>query len=182
MIPENGSAPATERTVTKGQNGHAGALTVLHSKIRPNPATLIRTLAELYPQTFTAEKWQSHRPLKIGTCDDLIASGIVTPLEASIALRAYCGRRMYLTAVAAGGIRVDLAGQLCGDVAPEAAEWARMRLAHLDARAIELANAARAAARKPAKPKPIKAPPPAPTRLSLADLRRAAQERRASAP
>jgi sRNA-binding protein len=96
--------------------------------IRPaRPAhDIIAALATIFPQTFTAEKWRPHRPLKIGIHLDLIATGILSQHEAWPALRSYTRRRMYLAAVAAGGPRIDLDGNPAGEVTPAEAAWAQI--------------------------------------------------------
>jgi hypothetical protein len=49
-------------------------------------------------------------------------------------LRAYVSRRMYLVATADGGSRFDLDGNPVDEVRPQAAGWARAKLADMDAR------------------------------------------------
>jgi ProP effector len=160
---------------------------------------IIAALTDLFPQAFAAEKWQPHRPLKIGIHLDLAASDIMTPSEAQTALRSYARRRMYLVAVAAGGTRIDLNGNPAGEVTPAEAAWARERLAHMDAQEvrraadgralIEAHRAARAAAEKRDAAPAASQPPREKThrrasasvyRDSLADLRAAAAARRAA--
>jgi ProP effector len=144
----------------------------------------IPVLAELYPQCFTAEKWQPHRPLKIGVHLDLIARGVLLPDECRALFLRYCFRLMYQRALAAGGARFDLDGNAVGEVAPDQAEHARAVVVHLEALSSTRAEASRAeeAERKRvAKQAMPKAPPPdspAPRRLGLADLKRAAVERK----
>jgi ProP effector len=189
-----------------------------NSKTRPDPASAKATLAalaELFPALFVAEAWQQHKPLKIGVANDLVERGVLLPTECR-ALSFYCRRRLYQAALAAGGPRFDLDGNVAGEVTPEQVENAKASLAGIEAkrarrgaatlatiaaakakrkaekearRAQEQAQAARAVAEKPdsapphheAKPEsmPVRAPEPAgPKRLSLTDLKRAAQERR----
>jgi hypothetical protein len=42
---------------------------------------IIGLLAELFPATFIAERWQRHRPLKAGIHLDLIERGVLLPAE-----------------------------------------------------------------------------------------------------
>jgi len=150
----------------------------------------IPVLAELYPQCFTAEKWQPHRPLKIGVHLDLIARGVLLPDECRALFLRYCFRLLYQRALAAGGPRFDLDGNVAGGVTPGEMEGAKSVIAHIEARALEeaaKARAARQAARhnaaeqKRARQKPKLPPastPTEPRRLGLSDLKRAAIERR----
>jgi sRNA-binding protein len=106
----------------------------------------VAVLAELYPAAIVAERWQPHRPLKIGIRDDLIATGLLTPTECKAALRLYIVRLQYQKALAAGGPRFDLDGNPAGEVAPDEAEHARAAVAHLEALSTAKAEAARRAA------------------------------------
>jgi hypothetical protein len=51
-----------------------------------SPTGLVSTLADLFPKTFVAERWQPHSPLKIGIDADLIATGLLMPREVESAL------------------------------------------------------------------------------------------------
>jgi sRNA-binding protein len=42
---------------------------------------VIRTLAELFPAAFAAEKWEPHKPLKIGIDKDLVELGVLEAKE-----------------------------------------------------------------------------------------------------
>jgi sRNA-binding protein len=100
---------------------------------RENPARkaaeeLIATLAELFPQTFVAEAWKPHRPLKIGIHLDL--AGVLTEDELNLALRRYGNRLMYQRALAAGERRVDLEGNPVGAVMPDQVARAARLVAH----------------------------------------------------
>jgi sRNA-binding protein len=144
----------------------------------------IPLLAELYPQCFTAEKWQPHRPLKIGVHLDLIARGVLLPDECRALFLRYCFRLMYQRAVAAGGARFDLDGNSVGEVAADEIEHARAVVAQMEAKVLAQAEAARiekAERKRVARRTMPKAPPPdntAPRRLGLADLKAAAAARR----
>jgi ProP effector len=99
------------------------------------PATLIAVLTKRFPAVFVADGWQEHRPLAIGIHEALAEAGVLQPDEVALALRCYAGRRRYLEAVAAGGVRFDLDGNPAGEVTEQQATWARGRLARLDAAA-----------------------------------------------
>jgi ProP effector len=160
----------------------------------PELATL-RALAELFPLTFVAAPYHSHRPVKCGVHNDLVAVGLVaTAAEAHRVLGLYCRRRMYLLAVIEGATRVDLDGNPSGTVSAAEAAMARADLARLDAaadrRALEAkkaylaARTSRNAVRErtpsaPPAPVPAPTPPPPPgPRLGIAGLRAAAIARR----
>jgi sRNA-binding protein len=110
---------------------------------KPTPASLICALADLFP-VFVTDRWREHRPLKVGIGEELIATGIMKGWEVAKALRHYCGGRMYLRAVAAGGFRYDLSGMPAGEISTEDREWARTRLAEIDARQAREAASMRA--------------------------------------
>jgi sRNA-binding protein len=143
MSHQNGAAPATALTVSEGQNG--GALEEpTNTKPGSSLTSLIRTVAQLFP-VFTEEPSQPHKPLAIGIDKALLATGGVKPFELGRIIRAYCGRRMYQAALAAGGPRYDLESNACGEVAPEHIERAKAVLADMDARAVAAAREIRAA-------------------------------------
>jgi sRNA-binding protein len=208
MTPTSSAAAATERTVTDGRiGGHRERLTDTKSYLAPS--SIIGVLAELFP-VFVAEPWQPHKPLAIGIDKQLLATGILKPFEVGQVLRAYCRRRMYQVALAAGGPRFNLAGNVAGEVTPEQQACAKASLAAMDAKAAETATkvrteqkaaylaekAKRAAvvtACEPKGPRPhhktqpeicaAESPhvePMPKPRLGLADLRRAFQERKAA--
>src|SRR5712672_3211197 len=90
----------------------------------------IELLAELFPQTFIAEKWQQHKPLKIGIDSDLVERGVLTAAECARVLGRYCcGRRAYQVALAGGGPRFDLDGQPSGEVTIAEQEAAKAAIA-----------------------------------------------------
>ena len=173
----------------------------------------IAVLAEHFPAVFALERWQPHRPLKIGIKDDIAAAGIMPAEDIGPTLRLYVRRLQYQRALAAGGSRYDLNGEPSGEVTAEQAAGAAASAAHIEARARSTGAAAIAAwkANKPRKvwkvfpdydasklgkrrePEDVTAaqPPaaelaatPAPLaepvvkRLGLADLKKAARERR----
>jgi sRNA-binding protein len=147
----------------------------------------IAALSELFPACIVADKWETHRPLKVGMHADLLATGLLTPREVRNALVVYTGRLQYQRALAAGGPRFDLDGNVVGEVAADEIEHARAVVAQMEAKVLAQAEAARIekaerkrVARQARQTKP-KAPPSdstAPRRLGLSDLKRAAVERR----
>jgi sRNA-binding protein len=42
---------------------------------------IIATLAQLFPATFVAERWQRHKPLKLGIHLDLVECGVLLHRE-----------------------------------------------------------------------------------------------------
>jgi sRNA-binding protein len=155
------------------------------------PDGLIQTLAELFPNTFTAERYLPHRPLARGIRDVLVGRGVLKPEETRI-LRYYTSRRMYQVALAAGGDRYDLDGHPCGVVTDEEQACAAAAVTAIDKASAARAEATRQAVRslrrdglprvwkvnpEPAQPQAL----PQQTRLSLAGLKAAAQARKATA-
>ena len=76
----------------------------------------IAALAALFPAAFSAEPWRAHRPLKVGIGNDLVARGVLGAREVNAALKRYVDRLMYQKCLAAGGARVDLDGNVAGEV------------------------------------------------------------------
>ena len=106
--------------------------------------------------------------------------------ERDAVLRRYVTRTMYLRACVAGASRIDLDGNVCGEVTAAEAQHAAARLAEiLAARARKQELIKSRAAAKPAAPrkkeKPQEEKPPAPQRDGLAALREAAKRRRVDA-
>ena len=131
----------------------------------------IAALAALFPAVFSAEPRQAHRPLKVGIGNDLVARGVFGAREVNAALKRYVDRLTYQECLAAGGARVDLDGNVAGEVSSEQRCRAERMVAAipsvLDGKVVVM-------------PLPAEATPSAGTRrLGLADLKRAAQERRA---
>jgi sRNA-binding protein len=155
----------------------------------------IAALAALFPAAFSAEPWQTHRPLKVGIGDELVARGVLGAREVNVALKQYVDRLMYQKCLAAGGARFDLEGNVSGEVSTEQRCRASRLVARIKARQLAEAEAAKAEAdkaavrpaptpnsvlnRKDVKPPPAQTTPAGSGRLGLADLKRAAQERRA---
>lgn len=151
----------------------------------------IAALADLFPDTFTRERWQPHRPVKVGIDRDLVAAGLLSELEVRVALRLYVARVQYQRALAHGGSRFDLSGNPSGSVTAEQQASARAAVVRYEAIAEERLRAAtanyhatkRAAPRAmPEAPAPLE---PAPTLkrrpLGLADLRRLGEQRKRQA-
>jgi sRNA-binding protein len=98
-----------------------------------NPEKAIAALAARFPSTFVADPVQSHRPLKIGIGNDLVAAGFPAR-EANAALNAYTGGPAYQRVVATGGYRVDLDGNVAGEVTDGQRRYAEARARRLEAR------------------------------------------------
>jgi sRNA-binding protein len=159
--------------------------------------TNIAALAALFPAAFSAKPWQAHRPLKVGIGSDLVARGALGSREINAALKRYVDRLMYQKCLAAGGARVDLDGNVAGEVSREQRCRAERLVARINARQlaedaaakveVESERAVGRAALPPSilkgkvviMPRPAEIPPPTGSgRLGLAELKRAALERR----
>jgi sRNA-binding protein len=122
-------------------------------------AALVR-LAEAFPKTFILEKYQPHRPLKVGIAADLIGRGPeLDHHTVGVALTVYTRRIMYLRSLVAGAARVDLDGNPAGEVTARDAEYATAKLAKILASREE---AAAVAAKGGVVRLPALAPSPAP--------------------
>jgi sRNA-binding protein len=155
----------------------------------------IAALAALFPAVFSAEPWQAHRPLKIGIGNELVTRGVLGAREVNAALKQYVDRLMYQKCLAAGGTRFDLEGNVAGEVSREQRCRAIRLVARIKARQLAEAGTAKAEANSKAgkaiRPTSmlnakvtVSAPStqttaPGSGRLGLADLKRAALERRA---
>src|SRR6516165_614224 len=140
--------------------------------IKPSSAhDTIIALADLFPQCFAVFQ-QRRNALKVGIRDDVLTAlgGAITAKEAGFALRIYTSNPGYLLACKNGAPRVDLHGEVAGHVTAEEAANAKERLVQMRAKQ---------ARRQATKPKPVPTKP-IPRRLGLADLRAAAQARRAA--
>jgi ProP effector len=99
-------------------------------------------LATRYPRAFALEKYRPHRPLKVGVADDILACcPDVNRRRLGAALAVYTRRVMYLRGLVAGAARVDLDGNVCGEVSAGEAECAAAILASREARRIAAAEA-----------------------------------------
>ena len=101
-------------------------------------------LAALFPNAFSAEPWRVHRPLKVGIGNDLVARGVLGARELNAALSRYVDRLMYQKCLAAGGARVDLDGNVAGEVSREQRCRAKRLVARFKARQLAEAAAAKA--------------------------------------
>jgi ProP effector len=123
------------------------------------------TLADLaarYPQTFVLEKYQPHRPLKVGIAADLMGRGPeLDHHKINVALTVYTRRIMFLRSLVAGAARVDLDGNPAGEVTARDAEYATAKLAKILASREAAAVAAAKSGERVARP-PAPAPSPAP--------------------
>jgi ProP effector len=129
-------------------------------------------LVDAFPKAFTANP-KLRQPLKIGIADDLIVriDGAIQPRHLRLALTLYCGSVSYLWNCKIGAERVGLDGDVTGVVTAAEAEHAIDRL-KAGAKAKKAALATRP------QPPPAEAPP---RKLSLSDLRIAAQMRKDAA-
>ena len=89
-------------------------------------------LATRYPQTFVLEKYQPHRPLKVGIAADLRERcPAVERRVRSVALSVYAKRIMYLQGLVAGAPRIDLDGNPAGEVTAKDEAYATATLARI---------------------------------------------------
>jgi sRNA-binding protein len=139
----------------------------------------IMLLAELFPQAFVVLGIK-RKPLKIGIDVDIIGSvnSAIKPHELMLALTSYTHADGYLRSMRPGAARIDLHGNPCGCVAPEAAakaaeELATRLLKAANRRKQRAADAAAMAAKQPA------AAATGPRKLTLADLKYHALARKA---
>ena len=144
---------------------------------------LIGTLAERFPACFAVNP-SYRRPLKLGIHVDILAefgADMIAPRDLSAALCICTSSPRYLKALVAGADRVDLNGMPAGKVTAEHADVARARYEQRrdKHKAIKQKHLAVAPVKPAEPPKPVAA---APRRISLADLRNAAQARRVALP
>src|SRR5215470_2690071 len=104
----------------------------------------IAALAALFPAAFSAEPSQPHRPLKVGIGNDLVARGVFGAREVNAALKRYVDRLAYQECLATGGARVDLDGNVAGEVSSEQRCRAEKMVARIEARQLAEAAAAKA--------------------------------------
>jgi ProP effector len=147
----------------------------------------VSLLAERFPSTFFTVEGR-RRPLKIGIAPDICeAVPDINKEHLQWALARYCMSPGYLRSLTTGALRVDLAGEVAGDVTAEAATKALATMAQ-----VVSARRKRAAA----KPEPtavkvtkvaardvrpvVSAQKSAALRMSIEAIREAAQRRRAA--
>ena len=123
---------------------------------------IIALLAERWPRCFVVVE-DRRLPLKVGIFHDLKAAlgGKVSPDQVSRALGTYCSAPDYQRHLKDGAARIDLDGQRAGTVTPSEAMWAR-------------------AGRAERRDKYQRKRAPAVKRSSLADLRAAGAQRKAT--
>ncbi len=123
-------------------------------------AAVLDLLTETWPACFSIYE-RRRKPLKIGIHRDILAvlDGAVTPAELSRALRCYVANKVYRERLIAGAVRVGLDGKPAGEVTAEQVP----------------SPTSRQAASAPTLSPP---PSPSPLRITLRDLREAAQQRR----
>jgi ProP effector len=144
----------------------------MSKKKREVAAAAVVLLAKRFPRCFDE---QNRRPLKIGINTDVVVAmaGAMTARDVAGALRFYTGSILYQQALTAGAGRIDLDGNLAGTVTPEEEAAALDKKRSWAARkATGKAGTAKAKPRAAAGPK----------RLTLADLKQAAQERKRRQP
>lgn len=135
-------------------------------------------LSERWPKCFFVFE-QRRRPLAL-RIDQAITAAMadtITPEELEAALRHYCGNTAYLFACREGADRIGLDGEPAGTVTAHEAEHAVYILERRRQKAAAKAKANKLTTAQQAK----LAPRPEPKRISLSDLRAAAQQRRAAA-
>jgi ProP effector len=138
---------------------------------------LIGVLAEMFPACFAINP-RYRRPLKIGIHVDILAqlSDTIAPRDLFDALRIYVSNSKYLKALVAGADRVDLNGMPASTVIAEHADIAKAQYEQRrDKHKAKQKQLAVVSAKPAEPPKPVAA---IPRRISLADLRMAAQARR----
>ena len=149
---------------------------------RARTGAVIELLCERFPQTFSR---RGPKPLKVGVYADLLAAldGMVEPRDLKSALAGYTSSARYLRTLSAGASRIGLDGKPAGTVAPEVEAVAKGRLAELAKATAVRAKVAPTKGPEPAARTPTaeNPKPPAPKRLSLADLREAGRRRRGAA-
>jgi ProP effector len=140
--------------------------------------SLLTLLCARFPQAFTPYRESTCHPLKRGIYHDILArlGDGIDPVALSRVLAFYTGAHRYRAALVAGAARIDLDGNVAGEVTEsEAASAWQPRRPHRSRRAKPKPKP------PPQVPKPP-APPPQPAaqsrRMSLADLKAAAQRRR----
>jgi sRNA-binding protein len=88
----------------------------------------------------------THRPLKIGIGNDLVARGVLGQREVNAALKRYIDRLMYQKCLAAGGARIDLEGNAAGEVSSAHRCRAERLVARVEARQLTESAGAKAEA------------------------------------
>ena len=132
-------------------------------------------LRRAFPEMISRLDVPKRRPLKIGIAKDVQARLPEVPAEViGHAMRVYCSDRRYLAGLIAGAPRVDMTGASCGEVTPDEANSAKLRLKAI------LRRAQTSKASKEAKEAAPVAEKQDKSKLSLAGLRAAARARAAA--
>jgi len=152
----------------------------------------IDLLAELYPRCFSRT---NRRPLKIGVCEEVISQHPeMSRHRIKRLLKTYTQSPEYWSTLTAGAPRIDLAGNVAGEVTAADEEDAKRKIAKearraaaeaIEDRKVAGEPAAKPVAERPGQQNPIpeakseQSAPAGPPRLGLAGLKAAAQARRA---
>ena len=132
-------------------------------------------LRRAFPEMISRLDGPKRRPLQIGIAKDVQARLPEVPAEViGHAMRVYCSDRRYLAGLIAGAPRVDMTGARCGEVTPDEANSAKLRLKAI------LRRAQTSKASKEAKEAAPVAEKQDKSKLSLAGLRAAARARAAA--
>ena len=100
--------------------------------MKQDPTTVLARLTEAFPQTFVLEKHRPHRPLKVGISADIRTRlPELSRYKLNMALAAYTRRVMYLESMVAGAARIDLDGNVAGEVTAKDEAHAAARLADI---------------------------------------------------
>jgi ProP effector len=177
MLALKGERPAADESANGPQDSeHTGSQPSItaQTKRKAQRAAGIAVLVMLmqnFPKVFAPFSAWKRLPLKIGIHDDIIAAmpGVAVSVTRT-AMRIYTTTHAYQRSLIEGAERIDLAGQPAGIVTADAAELARASLAGL----LELKR------RSPPAATSSPAPAPKAKRVTLADLRTAAERRRQS--
>jgi ProP effector len=127
-------------------------------------AAVLELLVEKWPAVFSIYE-NRRRPLKIGIHHEILAvlDGAITAAELSLTLRYYVANPVYRSRLTVGTARIGLDGRPAGVVTPEE---------------IRPPSPPTPSPSSPPPPSSPSSPPSPPRRLSLADLRAAADRRR----
>jgi sRNA-binding protein len=144
----------------------------------------IHLLAELYPRCFCST---NRRPLKIGVYEEVISQHPeMRRRQIKRLLKEYIQSPEYWSTLTAGAPRVDLHGNVAGEVTAADEEDAKRKIANAARAAVKVIEDGKAKSAtapdlpsSPVAAAPQPTSPGGPTRLGLAGLKAAAQARRA---
>ena len=126
------------------------------------PVMALNVLIERYPLCFFGLE-DMRKPIKRGILHDLLATGVLPASDLAQVLRYYCGNAGYLRVSIAGASRIDLEGNVDGEVTAAQAAHARKNLDAILERQMTKAKAKRDAANSAAHKTPdVPAMPPVP--------------------